>query len=133
MSDPTLETVDIHFIKRNGPSTTDWERFEIFVHCSGTVAVEIGRLTHYTFRQQLPLGLNVTKILVQLRESESTERFGSYSLKTNEQQSDIKSTQIGKNDWLNGFLEQIIGEIEPRFKQQCRDILNWCSNQNSDG
>jgi len=133
MSDPKLETVGIHFMKRCGTTTTDWQRFEIFVHCSGTVAIEVGRLTHYTFRQQLHSRQSIAKLLVQLRESESSEHFGSYSMETSEKESEIKSNRIAPNQTLNDFLDQIIDQIEPRFQQQCRDILAWCSKNKFEG
>ena len=63
-----LETVTIHFLRRKD-RVTDWERFDIMVHSSGTVAVEIGQLSHYTFHQQLPMIVQVEGFLAELEDA----------------------------------------------------------------
>lgn len=106
----------------------DWERFEIFIHSSGTVAAEVGRITFYTFRQQIAECVRLDSILEVLepRTSESEPEFGSYCIKRIGQ-SQFVSIPARRTDGLVEFVESVVLRLDHRFHDQCRKILETTS------
>ena len=102
-------------------------------HRSGTITIEVSHVTFYTFTQQMRAQVGVAKILSHLSDAESNRAFGWYRIETEPQLDEINSKRVAKTEWLNQFLNQIIERIEPRFQQQCRDILDWCDNNPKTG
>ena len=125
---PKFLCVNILFMKGRGGPPANWERFELSIHRSGTVTVEVSHVGFYTFSQQFKSRLSIPKILGNLSDAESGTAFGWYSIKTEPQWNQIESIRIEKTAWLNQFLNHTVDNIEPRFQQQCRDIMQWCEN-----
>jgi len=117
-----LETVTIHFLRRKD-RVTDWERFDIMVHSSGTVAVEIGQLTHYTFHQQLPMVVQMDGFLAELEDATREDAFGSYSIRY-EGDCLIEGTPLRSTANLKAFVDSVIDRIDSRFQRQCREIID---------
>lgn len=123
-TDESVEEIEIRFMLKNGSKMTDWERFEIFVHHSGTVAVEVGRVTYYTFRQQIDDCVRVEAMLAVLSpaDSSSDTSFGSFCVKR-KGQTEVVSVAAMRTQGLIDFVESVVQKMDCRFHDQCRNIL----------
>jgi hypothetical protein len=113
----------IRFLNQKGERKTDWEHFDIAIHRSGTVAVEVGRLTHYTFRQQIADIVRIDSVLNVLHPTESDEHFGSFTLEY-KNDSETISQRACHTLKLVEFVESVICQIDERFHDQCREIID---------
>ena len=117
-----FETLSLYFENRKG-GPTDTERFEVKIHRSGTVRVEIGRVTYYGFWQQIPSIVRIDVLLKELHDwREGDRRLGSFAY---ERADDSATTfsPMRATPGLEAFLNSVIEQIDKRFHAQCRDIL----------
>jgi hypothetical protein len=121
--------IDLQFMLKNGVKLADWERFEVFIHHSGTVAAEVGQLTSYTFRQQLAGCVRFESILEILEPltSESDLQFGAFCIRL-KGQTEFHGVAMKRTDSIVEFVESVVTRLDHRFHDQCNRILASMSN-----
>jgi hypothetical protein len=90
---------------------------------SGVVCIEVGQLTRYRFWQQLGESVEFDELLAAFVRATQEPSYGSHVINY-EGESTSESQRTSQSQAVVSFVESVIERIDPRFQEQCRNIVS---------